>query len=65
LSYRYPVYVIRKENSEKFFPMPGLTHMHQLAAFSELSNDVDTTGTGPMLVVASGDAISHGCPASF
>jgi hypothetical protein len=65
LSYTYPVYVIGKENSQKFFFMPGLMRMRQLVIFSELSNNVDTTGTGSVRVVASTVAISFGCPASF
>jgi hypothetical protein len=39
--------------------------MHLPVIFGELSNDVDTTGMGSMLVVASRVAISYGCPASF
>jgi hypothetical protein len=39
--------------------------MRQLVTFGELSNDVDTTGTGSMRVVASRVAICYGCPASF
>jgi hypothetical protein len=39
--------------------------MRQLVIFGELSNDVDTTGTGSIGVVASRVAISYGCPASF
>jgi hypothetical protein len=39
--------------------------MRQLVTFSELSNDVDKTGTGSMLFLASRVAISYGCPASF
>jgi hypothetical protein len=42
-----------------------LTHMRQLVTFGELSNDVDTTGTGSMHVVASRVAVSYGCPVSF
>jgi hypothetical protein len=45
-----------------FFFMLG---MRQLVTFGELSNNVDTTGTSSMRVVASGVAISDGCPASF
>jgi hypothetical protein len=33
--------------------------MRQVVTFVELSNDVDTTGTGPMRVVASRVAISY------
>jgi hypothetical protein len=33
-------------------------HMRQLVTFGELSNDVDTTGTGSMRAVASRVAIS-------
>jgi hypothetical protein len=39
--------------------------MRQLVNFGELSNDVDTTGTDSISVVASRDAISYGCLASF
>jgi hypothetical protein len=39
--------------------------MRQLVAFGELSNDVGTTVTHLMLVVAGGFAISQGCPESF
>jgi hypothetical protein len=39
--------------------------MRQLVIFDELSNDVDTTGTGSMHVLASRVAISYGYPASF
>jgi hypothetical protein len=63
-SYTCLVYVIGKENSESFFHA-WLTRMCQLVTFGELSNDVDTTGTGSMRVVASRVAISYGCPASF
>jgi hypothetical protein len=42
-----------------------LTSMRQLVIFGKLNNDVDTTGTGSMRVVASTAAISYGCPASF
>jgi hypothetical protein len=35
----------------------------QLVTFSELSNDVDITGTGSMPAVASRAAISYGSPA--
>lgn len=42
-----------------------LTRMRQQLTFCELSNDVDTTGTGSMRVVASRVTISYGCPASF
>jgi hypothetical protein len=42
-----------KENSES------------ISTFGELSNDIDSTGTGSMRVVASRAAISYGCPASF
>jgi hypothetical protein len=43
----YPVYVIRKENSESFF-YAWLTRMCRLVPFGKLSNDVDTTGPGSM-----------------
>jgi hypothetical protein len=33
--------------------------MHQLVTFGELSNDVDTTGTGSMCAVASRVAIAY------
>jgi hypothetical protein len=39
--------------------------MRQLVTFGELSNDVDTTGTGSMRVVARRVVISYGCPAEF
>jgi hypothetical protein len=39
--------------------------MHLLVTFGELSNDVNTTGTGSICVVGSRVAISYGCPASF
>jgi hypothetical protein len=42
----------RKTLKVVFF-MPGLRATRQLVSFCELSNDVDTTGTGSMLVVAS------------
>jgi hypothetical protein len=43
----------------KFFHA-WLTCMHQLVTFGELSNNVDTAGTGSVHL-----AISYGCPASF
>jgi hypothetical protein len=52
LSYTYPVYVIGKENIESFFHA-RLTRMRQQVSFGELSNDVETTGTGSMHAVAS------------
>jgi hypothetical protein len=39
-----------------------LTRMRQLVILGELSNDVDTTGTGS---ASSRVAITCGCPASF
>jgi hypothetical protein len=53
LSYRYAVYVItiRKENSKSHFSC-RLTRMRQLLTFSEFSNNVDTTGTRSIRVVA-------------
>jgi hypothetical protein len=60
----YPVYVIGQENSESF-SHARLTRMHQLVTCGELSNDVDTTGTGSLCVVAGTLAVSYGCPASF
>jgi hypothetical protein len=39
--------------------------MFQLVAFGKLSNNVDTTGTGSMLVLASRVAVFYSCPASF
>jgi hypothetical protein len=42
-----------------------LMRMRQMVTFGELSNDVDTTGTRLMRVVASRVAISSGCPVSF
>jgi hypothetical protein len=41
------------------------TRMRQLVTFGELSNYVDTTGTGSMRVVAISVAIPYGCPPSF
>jgi hypothetical protein len=64
LSYTYPVYIIGKENSERFF-YTWHPRMRQLVTFGELSNDVDATGIGSMRVVVSRVAISYGCPASF
>jgi hypothetical protein len=64
LSYTYPVYVIGKENTESFFHA-RLTRMRQLVIFGEISNNVDTTGTGSMRVAASRIPISYSCPASF
>jgi hypothetical protein len=49
----------------KVFLRAQLTRMRQLVTFSKLSNDVSTTGTGSMHVVASRIAISYSCPASF
>jgi hypothetical protein len=57
----YPVYVIGKEVSFHAW----LMHMFQLVTFGDLSNDIDSTGTGSMHVVASRVAISSNCPASF
>jgi hypothetical protein len=48
----------------KFFHA-RLTHMLQLVTFGELNNNVDTTRTSSMRVVASRLAIPCGCPASF
>jgi hypothetical protein len=48
-----------------FFFHAWLTRMRQLVTFGEPNNDVDTTGTGLMRVVASRVAISYGYPASF
>jgi hypothetical protein len=62
--YMYLVYVIGKENTESFFHA-RLTHMRQLVTFGKLSNDVHTTGTGSVRVVASRVAVSYSCPASF
>jgi hypothetical protein len=42
----YLVYVIRKENSESFSFHALLMRVHQLVTFSELNNNVNTTGTG-------------------
>jgi hypothetical protein len=61
----YLVNVIGKENSEGFFCHARLTGLHQLVTFSELSNDVDTTGTGSVRVLASKVSISYGYPAFF
>jgi hypothetical protein len=58
------VHVIGKENFESLLHAQ-LTRMRQLVTFGELSNVVDTTGTGSARVMASRIAISYGCPASF
>jgi hypothetical protein len=42
-----------ESKSQGFFFHAWLMHMHQLVTFGELNNDVDTTGTGSMRVVAS------------
>jgi hypothetical protein len=60
----YPVYVIRKENSESFFHA-WLRHMRWLVTLSEFSNDVDITGTCSMSAVASRFSISYSYPAPF
>jgi hypothetical protein len=39
--------------------------VRQLVAFSELSNDADTTGIGSINIVAGRVAFSYSCPASF
>jgi hypothetical protein len=44
----------------KVFFLAQFTRMRQLVTFGELSNDVDTTGTGSMRVVASKVAIYYG-----
>jgi hypothetical protein len=54
-----------ERNPLKFFFHARLTRMRQLVTFGELSNNVDTTGTSSMRVVASRGEISYGCPASF
>jgi hypothetical protein len=64
LSYTYLVYVSERKTLKVFF-LARLTCMHQLVTFGELSNDVDTTGTGSMLVVAIRVAISYSCPVWF
>jgi hypothetical protein len=64
LSYRYPVYVIGKENSEIFF-CALLIRMRQLVTFGELGNCADTTGTVSMRVTSSRVAISCGCLTFF
>jgi hypothetical protein len=48
----YPVYIIGKENSENVFHARH-TRMCQLVTLGKLSNNVNTTGTGSMRVVAS------------
>lgn len=62
-------YGIGKENSESFFYYylfrARLTRVRQLVTFGEPSNDVDTTGTSSMCVIASRVVISYGCVASF
>jgi hypothetical protein len=55
----------RKTLKVFFFFHAWLMHVRQLVTFSSLSNDVDTTRTGSMHVVASRVAISYGCLASF
>jgi hypothetical protein len=55
----------RKGKLWKYFFHARLMCMHHLVTFGELSNDVDTTGTGSMHVVASRVAISYGSIASF
>jgi hypothetical protein len=60
----YPVYVIGKETLKVIFHA-RLTRMRQLVTFGELSNDVNTTGTGSVHVVASRVAICYSCPVSF
>jgi hypothetical protein len=42
-----------------------LMRMCQIMTFGKLSNDVDTTETGSMCVVAGRVAISYVCPASL
>jgi hypothetical protein len=41
------------------------TRMRQLVTIGELSNDVETIGTGSMRVVANRISIPYGCAASF
>jgi hypothetical protein len=53
-----------RKTLRKFFH-PRLNHMHQLVTFGELSNDVNTTGTGSMYVVVSRVAFFYGFPASL
>jgi hypothetical protein len=57
-------FISERKTLEVFFHA-RLTHMRQLVTFGELSNDVDTTGTGSIRVVASRVAITYGYPASF
>jgi hypothetical protein len=54
----------RKGKVCKFFFHAGLL-MRQLVTFGELSNDIDTKGTGSMRTVAGRVAIPYSCPASF
>jgi hypothetical protein len=49
----------------KAFLHARLMRMLQLVTFGELGNDVDTTGTGSVRVVASKVANCYGCPVSF
>jgi hypothetical protein len=58
------IYISRKTLKVVFFHTQ-LTRMCQLVTFSELSNDVNTTGIGSVCVVASRVAISYGYPVSF
>jgi hypothetical protein len=55
---------LERETPKVFFHA-WLTHMHKLVTFGELSNNVDTTGTGSMRVVARRVAISYGSSALF
>jgi hypothetical protein len=54
----YLLHVTGKENSESSRFRVPLARMCHLVTFSELSNDVDTTGTGSMHVMANRVAIS-------
>jgi hypothetical protein len=54
----------RKGKLWKFFHAQ-LTRMHQLVTFGKLSNNVNTTGTGSMHVVASRVAIPTGVQCRF
>jgi hypothetical protein len=58
-------FLLLERKTLKVFFHARLLRMRQLVTFGKLSHDVDTTGISLMHVVASRDAISYGCPASF
>jgi hypothetical protein len=45
--------------------LSAITRIFKLMTFGDLSNNVDSTGTGSMRVVASKVAITYGSPVSF